>query len=303
MRILQYFLSLLFIATACESNNQSSDNSHKSEKVVKKEEQSSTIATVQQNEMILVKGGEFIAGSSEHKDQFPPIPVSVKDFYLEKHPVTVAQFRAFVEATGYITDAEKFGNSGVFQLNQGSWTLKPGTYWQYPLGPEKEPAQENHPVTHISWNDANAFAQWAGKRLPTEIEWEYAARSGKKDNIYPWGKSSKTSVGHLANIWQGNQFLKQGGDGFVYTSPVGHYGSNEWGFTDMAGNVWEWTADTYSPVIGQPIATDPNVKVIKGGSFMYDEAGDISYSAIFRSRNTVETSLFNTGFRCAQDVD
>lgn len=303
MRNLLSFILIASFLLACNSKHQSTETTT-SDSIEGIKEQNATANTKAiQSEMIFVKGGEFVVGSAEHKDRFPPIPVNLKDFHLDKSPVSVAQYRQFIQATGYVTDAEKFGNSGVFLMDKGAWILKPGTYWEFPLGPDEEIAQDNHPVTHISWNDAVAFAQWAGKRLPSEIEWEYAARSGDVKNIYPWGKSSKTTGQHLANVWQGNQFLKQGNDGFVFTSPVGHYDSNAWGFTDMAGNVWEWTSDTYSPVVGQPIASNPHLKVIKGGSFMYDEAGEISYSAIFRSQNTVETSLFNTGFRCARDTN
>lgn len=303
----KFLLTVLTVGLAFACDNKAKNESISEDEPSAKKEisayQQKEVKPTARTEMILVEGGEFVVGAADYKDQFPPIPVTIDDFYLDKHPVTVAQFSDFVAATGYVTEAEKFGNSGFYNMTQGNWTLKPGTYWQYPLGPEEEKAQDNHPVTHISWNDAVTYAQWTGKRLPTEIEWEYAARAGKTDNIYPWGKNNTSNVKHPANVWQGNQFLKQGVDGFIFTSPVGHFDANQWGFSDMAGNVWEWTADTYSPVIGQPIQTNPNSKVIKGGSFMYDEAGDISYSAIYRAQNTVETSLFNMGFRCAKDAN
>jgi formylglycine-generating enzyme len=298
------FIFIIFILiAACKKDSKTAETSI--QETSKESEQSSKPdkPLASENEMKLVKAGDFVVGSAAHKDQFPPIPVKINAFYLDKQPVTVEEFSRFIEATGYITDAEKFGNSGVFELQNGNWVLKPGTYWLYPLGPKQGKAKKDHPVTHISWNDAVTYAQWAKKRLPTEIEWEYAARSGQVENWYPWGQESKVMGQHMANVWQGNQYTKQGGDGFEYTSPVGHYDTNEWGFSDMAGNVWEWTADSYSPIIGQPIQVNPDVKVIKGGSFMYDEAGDLSYTAFFRGKNSVETSLFNMGFRCAKDVD
>ncbi|MFW5700916.1 MAG: SUMF1/EgtB/PvdO family nonheme iron enzyme, partial [Cyclobacteriaceae bacterium] len=199
MRKILIIIAIALINLDCEkANNQQSSNNAAGD-TNKVQNNSAPIPLATENEMILVQGGEFVVGSADFKDQFPPVPVKLKDFYLDKTPVTVAQFNSFIEATGYVTDAEKFGNSGVYQMNQRNWILKPGTYWQYPLGPEAEKAQDNHPVTHISWNDAVTYAQWAGKRLPSEIEWEYAARSGKVENIYPWGKNSKTSGKHLAN--------------------------------------------------------------------------------------------------------
>jgi len=298
-----FIFIIITLLVACKKDASTAEKSDRGIDKESDENSGQETSRTPDSEMILVKGGEFVVGSAAHKDQFPPIPVEIEAFYLDKYPVTVEEFSQFIAATGYITEAEKFGNSGVFDFQQGNWTLKPGTNWLHPLGPEQGKAKKDHPVTHISWNDAVNYARWAKKRLPTEIEWEYAARSGQVENWYPWGQESQVMGQHMANVWQGNQYLEQGADGFEYTSPVGNFSANEWGFSDMAGNVWEWTADSYSPVIGQPIQVNPDVKVIKGGSFMYDEAGDLSYTAFFRGQNSVETSLFNMGFRCAKDAD
>lgn len=253
-------------------------------------------------EMVKIKGG-ILKIDTEVQGQAVKFDEQIKTFYLDKYLVTVAQFKEFVEATQYVTEAENFGNSGVCNMETLNWDLINGAYWKYPQGPDKPVAQDNHPVTHVSWNDAVAYTEWAGKRLPTELEWEYAAKNGKNNgNKYPWGNTVLKDGEHMANVWQGNRYMKQGADGFVFTSPVGHYGETDLGLTDMAGNVWEWTQNTYSPVVGQPVSLNPNVKVIRGGSFLFDEAGEESFSTTYRGQNTMETSLFNMGFRCAKDA-
>jgi len=229
--------------------------------------------------------------------------IRISAFYMDQNPVTVAKFKTFIDETNYKTDAEKFGNSGVADINTLQWQLKDGATWNYPLGPEEAPANDDHPVTHVSWNDAKAYAEWAGKRLPAEAEWEYAAGGGQTDpGAYPWGDALTVKGKHMTNYWQGGPKARQGGDGFVYTSPVGHYGANKLDLTDMSGNVWEWTQNNYANTFGQP-GGNPTVKVIKGGSFFYDQAGEESLTITFRGQNTIETSLFNMGFRCAMDAD
>ncbi|MFP4060622.1 MAG: formylglycine-generating enzyme family protein [Bacteroidales bacterium] len=258
-------------------------------------------------EMILIEGGKITIGTNEGPEiSRPAHEVSVRSFYLDKHPVTVEHFRNFINTSGYTTDADNFGNSGVYDIASSKWNLLDGANWEYPLGPNHPPAKDEHPVTHVSWNDATAYAAWAGKRLPREIEWEYAARNGKNTgDKYPWGNNVLVNGQFMANTWQGAQTESQGADGFVYTSPVGHYGETELGLTDMAGNVWEWCEDIFNlyPGNNMPHNTDPAVRVIRGGSFMFDQAGDNSYAVWYRGYNTVETSLFNTGFRCAKDIN
>ena len=257
--------------------------------------------------MIFFKGGTFKMGSENGLPNEQPVhEVTLKPFYMDKTPVTVAQFRAFIEATNFKTEAEKFGDSGVFNLEKQNWELLPGATWRKPFGPSGPDAEDNHPVTHVSWNDAVAFAKWAGKRLPTEAEWEYAARSGKNTgNKFSWGNEVTINGKYFANTWQGPINAPEAKDGYLFTSPVGVFGENEAGLTDMGGNVWQWCADNYKPYPGsqEQVREDPNVKAIRSGSFFYDQNGEDSFSVSGRSMNSIETSLFNTGFRCAKNAD
>jgi len=263
--------------------------------------------SVNQSGMVYFEGGSFMMGSVNGLPNEQPVhKVEVQSFKIDKYPVTNAEFRRFAEATGYKTDAEKFGDSGVFDLNTSGWILKPGANWQYPTGEKSAPAADNHPVTQVSWNDARTFALWMGKRLPTESEWEYAARcGGKSTSRFSWGEKLMTGGKYMANVWQGKDLSeKQGADGFVLTSPVGQYGETPCGMTDMGGNVWNWCSDVYKPYPGSeiPYQNNPEVMVIRGGSFFFDQNGENSYTSTGRAFNTQETSLFNTGFRCAKDA-
>ena len=258
------------------------------------------------SDMVYFEGGSLQMGSEKGLPQERPIhPVTVKSFYLDKSPVTVAQFGKFVIATGYKTDAEKFGDSGVFNFSIRNWQLVPGAYWKYPFGKNSPQASENHPVTQVSWNDAIAYASWTGKRLPTEAEWEYAARCGGKNNFrFSWGDQLVIEGKYKANVWQGKDLSSpEAKDDFLYTSPVGYYGETLCGLTDMGGNVWNWCSDVYAPYPGNKDSFQPNdqMRVIRGGSFFFDQNGENSFSATGRSFNSFETSLFNTGFRCARD--
>lgn len=293
---------LTFALTACQS---SSEN--------KKESPSGDITGTSKHtqktseNMVYFKGGGFMMGSNNGTPSEQPVhQVQISSFRIDRSPVTVAEFTQFVEETGFKTDAEKFGDSGVFNFATQSWELKKGAYWLYPLGRDATRAEPNHPVTHISWNDAQAYCSWAGKRLPTEAEWEYAARNGGKSNDkFSWGNELVMNGKYMANTWQGATTAdKNETDGFLYTSPVGYYGTTAAGMTDMGGNVWNWCQDTYKPYPGNPEyqQADPQVKVIRGGSFFYDQNGERSYTTTFRGQNTAETSLFNIGFRCAADA-
>ena len=253
--------------------------------------------------MVYFEGGPIIIGSNNRMpNESPAFQTNVESFFLDRHLVTVARFRKFIKATNYFTDAENFGDAAVYNFSEGRWELLKGTTWEYPLGPDKPAAKDNHPVTQVSWNDAVAYCEWAGLRLPTEFEWEYAARGGENNGEkFSWGNEIFMDGKFMANVWQGDLSTEQGADGFVYTSPVGHYGETDAGLTDMGGNVWEWCQNTYQPYPGgEPFRTNQNVKTIRGGSFFYDQAGELSYTVSFRGQNSVETSLFNTGFRCAK---
>lgn len=258
-----------------------------------------------ESEMVFFEGGTFMMGTNNGLPQEGPAHnVTVKSFSIDKSPVSVLQFRTFIDATSYKTEAEKFGDSGVFNFDKQQWELMPGAFWQKPFGPSSPDAENNHPVTHISWNDATAYAKWANKRLPTEAEWEFAARSGKNsDNKFSWGNQVSGNGLYFVNTWQGTLQAPETADGYMFTSPVGSFVENEAGLTDMGGNVWQWCADNYKAYPGSSasINEDANVKVIRSGSFFFDEYGDNSLTVSFRSMNSHETSLFNTGFRCAKD--
>ena len=256
--------------------------------------------------MVLFKGGTIRIGNDNGTpNERPSHEVTLAPFYLDRNLVTVRQFRNFVNATGYKTDAQSFGDAGVFDMKSKQWALVKGATWERPFGPDGAVAADDHPVTQVSWHDAEAYAKWAGKRLPTEEEWEFAARNGSYDQfrLYPWGKEAKLNGKFMANTWQGSVDEAQGKDGFVYTSPVGYYGETAGGLTDMSGNVWQWCSNTFAPYPGSnvPYRNDETLKVIRGGAFTCDQAGDVSFSVSFRAYNTWETSLFNTGFRCAKD--
>ena len=302
-------LAVLLIMFSCSGNksNNANKNTAKAtnkENVEQNDNTKSAPDSKNMGEMILVKGGDFIMGSDNLTDAAPAHKVTIKSFYIDKTPVTVAMFRSFVKATNFKTEAEKFGDSGVYNLELQKWELLPGAYWIKPLGPDGPDAEDNHPVTQVSWNDAVAFAEWAGKRLPTEAEWEYAARNGKNSgDKYSWGNNVLKNGKYAANTWQGTIKVPEITDGFLYTSPVGIFGENELGLTDMGGNIWQWCADVYKAYPGSNLNIPGNdkVRVTRGGSFFYDEKGEESFSVYYRSKNSIETSLFNTGFRCAKD--
>lgn len=258
--------------------------------------------------MVFIKGGKFMMGSdSDLPNESPAFEAEVKDFYLDKHPVSVAQFREFVKKTGYTTDAEKLGDAGIFNLDKRYWQLIRGANWEYPFGKEGTKAKDNHPVTQVSWQDAQAFCKWAGKRLPTEAEWEYAAKNMENENQpYSWGGLLVENNQYKANVWQGEFPLKNELlDGFLYTSPIGWFGENKSGLTDMGGNVWQWCNDTYQLYPGneRSFKVRSNEKVMRGGSFMCAENYCRGYRTTARSFSTEESALFHIGFRCAKSIE
>lgn len=295
------FLILSFFFSECQQNRKQS--TAEKDKITPAEK-SAPGQKADTSGMVYFAGGSFMMGSEEGLPNEKPVhKVKIEAFYIDRTPVTVAAFREFIKQTGYKTDAENFGDAGVFNFHLYQWELVKGATWEYPFGPDGSRAEDNHPVTQVSWSDATAFAEWAGKRLPTEAEWEYAARCGEKiKSRFSWGDKLVVDGKYRANVWQGSSITdQQGADGFIYTSPVGYYGETECGVTDMGGNVWNWCQDKYKAYPGSDnqFQPDGNVRVIRGGSFFFDTNGANSYSVSGRSMNSVETSLFNTGFRCA----
>ncbi len=259
--------------------------------------------------MVFVPGGRTQIGSDDGpQHESPPFMARVKPFFMDSHPVTVAEFAAFVEANGYVTEAEQFGNAAVHDYEQRIWLLRDSANWRYPLGPDAAPAPMGHPVTQVSWNDAIAYAAWAGKRLPTEVEWEHAARGARNSGTpYAWGSDLAPNGVYKANVWNGVfPHENTNADGFPYTSPVGAFGKTELGLADMGGNVWEWTLDWYRPYAARDTPYQPTAqsqKVQRGGSFLCEPGWCHGYRVSGRGHSTPETSLFHVGFRCAMDIN
>lgn len=255
--------------------------------------------------MVYFEGGTIEIGSVNGlPNEQPVFEKNLKPFYLDKNLVTVAEFRNFIKETAYVTEAQKFGDAGVFLFETNNWTLLKGANWEFPLGPDQEKAKDNHPVTQVSFNDAKAYATWVGKRLPTEFEWEFAAKNGVNSiNKYAWGDNLVVSETYMANVWQGTTIDdKTVLDGYLLTSPVGTFGETKMGLTDMGGNVWQWCDSYYKPYPENINAApaNANIRTTRGGSFMYDQSLEKSYTTTFRGQNSIDTSLFNMGFRCAK---
>lgn len=311
--------------------------------------------------MVWIPGGEFSMGSTDplaRPDEGPVHRVRVDGFWMDATEVTNAQFGAFVAATGYITVAERAIDWEVMktQVPEGTprppeaellpgslvftppdhpvslrdysrwWTWTPGANWRHPEGPSSTiDGRQDHPVVHIAYEDALAYADWAGKRLPTEAEWEFAARGGR-DTINVWGNEPVDAS--RCNIWQGRfPDTNTSEDGFARTAPVKSYPPNGYGLFDVAGNVWEWCADLYHPgayarraaqrddaaaAINPtgPLASfdprnpdEPRLMVIRGGSFLCNDSYCASYRPSARMATSPDTSLAHTGFRCVQDAD
>ena len=249
--------------------------------------------------LVLIEGGTY---TRQHPETGKSEEVKVASFYLDKYLTTVAEFDEFVKKTGYVTEAQKFGNSAI--LEGGNWTLKEGADYLYPLGRDKAKAESHHPVTQVSWNDAIAYAKWKGKRLPSEKEWEFTATNrGKNDYKFAWGDKIAVNGTYLANTWQGpfpSQNTKE--DGFESSSPVGSFAPNPLGVYDIGGNVWQLTSDTISPT-PQQAAEDPTLRrPLKGASFATDIVNDKDAEVFHHSSTTPETGVFHTGFRLAKDA-
>jgi formylglycine-generating enzyme len=230
--------------------------------------------------------------------------LEINSFIMDKHPVTVAEFDEFVIKTGYITDAERYGSAGVFDIKAGAFILVDGADYRHPFGKTSSKAEPTHPVTQVSWNDAVTYAKWKGKRLPTKTEWEFAASSrGQNSGVYSWGNNIVEKGKFKANIWQGSfPFENTKDDGYVYTSPVGEFGENKLGLTDMGGNVWQWCSDEIEPLPHEKIIDPAKRKLLKGGSYLCDPLVCHGYKIFGESNSTPETSMGHIGFRCVRNV-
>jgi formylglycine-generating enzyme required for sulfatase activity len=313
-------------------------------------------ATVSHEGMLWINEGEFLMGASDGEgsdNEYPRHKVKLTGFWMDETEVTNAQFRAFVEATGYVTTAEKAidweemkkqlppgtpkpsdsllaASSLVFSCSQHVvslddpsqwWTWVKGANWRQPQGPGSSiEGKDNYPVVHVSWDDANAYAKWAGKRLPTEAEWEYAARGGRIKQSFPWGDEAVEKGKPKANTWQGDFPNDNAGwDGFKGLAPVKSFPANSYGLYDMAGNVWEWCSDWYDSGFysqlkdsntvnptGPMHSNDPMEpglpkRVLRGGSFMCNASYCKGYRVSSRMKSSPDTGLEHTGFRCVSD--
>jgi formylglycine-generating enzyme len=261
--------------------------------------------------MVLIPGGTFDMGTEDGMPFEAPVHrVTVKPFWMDEREVTVAEFSRFVEATNYVTEAERFGWSVVFDVKTGEWGRVDGANWRHPEGGDAA-YQPDEPVVQVSWNDASAYAKWAGRRLPTEAEWEFAARGGLIGKIYAWGDDLRPRGRPVANWWQGSfPDLNTGEDGFPGRASVGSFQPNGYGLFDMAGNVWEWTSDWYSQdYYSKAPSHDPKgppsgeERSMRGGSWMCAENFCSNYRVAARSHSSADTGLNNLGFRCVKDVD
>lgn len=265
-----------------------------------------------------LSGGAFVIGTTDElaypADGETPSEVTVASFALAATAVTNDEFRRFIEATGHLTDAERFEWSFVFggllpddfEDTRGAvgaewWRQVFGATWDHPEGPHSNVADRgNHPVVHVSWNDAIAYCAWSGTRLATEAEWEFAARAGT-NTTWPWGNDLEPGGVHMMNVFQG-QFPGSNtvDDGWAGTCPVNAFDVNPYGFHNMLGNVWEWTADAFSPTERhQPARLDAAI-LMKGGSYLCHESYCRRYRPSARMGSSADSSSGNVGFRVAQ---
>jgi formylglycine-generating enzyme required for sulfatase activity len=309
--------------------------------------------------MVWIPGGEFTMGSDDElawPDEKPAHRVRVTGFWMDETEVTNAQFKAFVAATGYVTTAEKpvdlaeilrqsppgtppppneklvpgslvfVGTGGPVgivgrEVHRQWWKWTPGACWRHPEGPGSTiEGKDDHPVVHVSWHDAVAYAKWAGKRLPTEAEWEFAARGGLDGKPYVWGDEKPSDTALFANLWQGEFPHKNTArDGYQRTAPVKSFAANGYGLYDMAGNVWEWCSDWYQIDLyrhragkgvivnpaGPPKSFDPRqpytpLRCQKGGSFLCNDSYCTRYRPSARHGCTPDTGMSHVGFRCVK---
>ena len=287
--------------------------------------------------MIRIEAGKYSIGfegpeACESDGEGPVRDITLDCYCLDQTAVSNAQFAEFIEATGYVTESETFGWAHVFigQLSNSKqrklresntvrglqwWYAIEGAYWCKPEGPGSTIKKRmDHPVVSVSWNDATAYATWAGKRLPTEAEWEVAARgNNNSQNMYPWGTELEPGGKHRCNVWQGDFPNKNSAaDGYQWTAPVTAYRKYDNGFYNLVGNVWEWCADSFHATwhAKESEATRMNPKgpasgdrrVMKGGSFLCHDSYCNRYRLGARTANTPDSAATNLGFRCARDA-
>lgn len=305
-------------------------------------------ASAQLVDMAWIAGGSFRMGSNHHyAEERPAHQAAVDGFWIDIHPVTNAQFRRFVEATGYVTVAERPLDAAeypgalpellrpgalVFTPPRGPvdlrdlrnwWSYVPGAHWREPEGPGSTiEGRADHPVVHVAYADAEAYARWAGKELPSEAEWEFAARGGIDSATYCWGDEFMPGGRLMANTWLGEFPRRDSGSAARGTSAVGSFPANGYGLYDMTGNVWEWTADWYAPghvaKAGKSCCTPKNPrgatrelsydpaqpqiriprKVVKGGSFLCAANYCRRYRPAARQPQMVDSAMSHIGFRC-----
>jgi sulfatase modifying factor 1 len=318
--------------------------------------QSTTVLTntkiIDRTNMVFIPGGKFMMGSDKFYPEEKPVHgVTVDGFWIDRYAVTNEEFKKFIDETGYVTVAERplkaedypgakpemlAPGALVFQKAKGAvdlndyfnwWAWVPGASWKHPKGPKTDlRGMEKHPVVHVSYEDGDAYATWAGKELPAEAEWEYAARGGLEGMDFTWGNEDTQQTKPMANTWQGvfpyqNLLI----DKYEGTSPVGSYAPNGYGLYDMAGNVWEWTSDWYvahldesankvktcctthvNPRVVSPDASydacQPNIKiprkVVKGGSHLCAPNYCLRYRPAARQPQMIDTGMSHLGFRC-----
>ncbi len=277
-------------------------------------------------------GGAFLMGTDldmgfPEDGEGPVREVTLDPFFIDVCVVTNRQYKEFTKATGYRTDAERYGWSYVFHnqlpakhahrlvndtvMGLEWWCKVDGACWRRPEGPGSNIKKRmDYPAIHISWNDAQAYAEWAGKRLPTEAEWEYAARGGMVQKIFPWGDELTPGGKHLSNTWQGEFPIHDNAeDGFAGPCPVKTYPPNGYGLYCITGNVWEWCWDWFCPTfhLNGPRSnpTGPPTgerKMMKGGSFLCHDSYCNRYRITARTSNTIDSSTGNLGFRCVRDL-